>query len=244
MAFPSAALGYVVNPDLTGAGVIAALKSDPKYSSRPYSETFNLGATGLRGWIYIDNNNAGDYGLLTAPSRQILVTVAEAPASAVLAVDDVILGAMAGSTGTVPAFTSDCRKAFGVAIGEAEKAGGGTLRVKRWRAGTTTDENIPMAILGDYTATAPFSCPKSALILANARIKLVSQLKADSNFLSGNYGGAINGLALLASVAPGDADYAIVQTRLKSFADALAANTLQPWGMEWWDWSYMNIFMN
>ena len=231
-------------PDLTSAGVIAALKSNPSYSNRPYSETYNLGATGLRGWIYIDNNNAGDYGLITAPSRQILVTVASAPASAVLAVDDVILGAMAAGTGTVPAFTSDCRKAFGVAIGEAEKTGAGTLRVKRWRAGVTTDENIPMAILGNYTATSPYACPKSAEILANARIKLVSQLKADSNFLSYGYGGAINGLALLASVAPGDVDYAVVQTRLKSFADALAVNTLQPWGKEWWSWSYMNIFLS
>jgi hypothetical protein len=101
-------------PDLTGAGVITALKSNSSYSNRPYSETYNLGATGLRGWIYIDGNNAGDYGLITASSRQILVTVASAPASAVLAVDDVILGAMAGSSGTVPTFTSDCRKRSGM----------------------------------------------------------------------------------------------------------------------------------
>ncbi|MEY4570394.1 MAG: hypothetical protein RLZZ398_1833, partial [Verrucomicrobiota bacterium] len=242
LAFPSKA--HAAPPDLTGAGVIAALKSNPSYSNRPYSETYNLGATGLRGWIYIDGNNAGDYGLITAPSRQILVTVAEAPASAVLAVDDVILGAMAASTGTVPAFTSDCRKALGVAIGEAEKTGAGTLRVSRWRAGVTTDVNIPMAILGDYTATSPFNCPKSTAILAGARIKLVSQLKADSNFLNQGYAGAISGLALLAGVVPGDADYAIVQTRLKSYADTLAANPLQAWGMEWWDWSYMNIFLS
>ena len=243
-AFSTAALGYVVNPDLTGAGVIAALKSDPGYSSRPYSETYNLGATGLRGWIYIDSADAGADGLITAPSRQILVTVASAPASAVLAVDDVILGAMAASTGTVPAFTSDCRKAFGVAIGDAEKSGAGTLRVKRWRAGVTTDVNIPMTIMGNYTTTAPYTCPKSALILANARIKLVSDLKADPNFLGYSYGGAISGLALLASVAPGDADYAIVQTRLKSFADALAGNGMGTWGQETWSWSYMSIFLS
>ncbi len=235
---------FAAVPDLTGAGVIAALKSDPNYSNRPYSETYNLGPTGLRGWIYIDGNNAGDYGLITAPSRQILVTVASTPASAVLAVDDVILGTIAANSGVVPAFTSDCRKALGVAIGDAEKTGAGTLRISRWRAGVISDVNIPMTIMGDYTATSPYTCPKSALVLANARIKLVSQLKADSNFLSYGYGGAINGLALLASVAPGDADYAIVQTRLKTFADALAANTLQPWGQEMWTWSYMNIFLS
>jgi len=38
-------------PDLTSAGAIAALKTDPK-STPVYGETYNLGATGLRGWIY------------------------------------------------------------------------------------------------------------------------------------------------------------------------------------------------
>ena len=55
-------------PDLTAAGVIAALKITPTYSNRPYSETYNLGPTGLRGWIYIDGNNSGQQGLITAPS--------------------------------------------------------------------------------------------------------------------------------------------------------------------------------
>jgi len=124
-------------PDLTAAGVIATIDR---------SATYNLGPTGLRGWIYIDpsGGNIGPDGLMTDQSRQILVTVASVPGSAVLAVDDVILGAMAGSSGTVPLFTSDSRKALGAAIGDAEKNGAGTLRVKRWRAGTTTDVNIPM----------------------------------------------------------------------------------------------------
>ena len=80
------------------------------------------GATGLRGWIYIDGNNSGQQGLITAPSRQILITMAEPPASAVLAVDEVILGAMAANSGVVPLFSGDCRKAFGVALGDADYA--------------------------------------------------------------------------------------------------------------------------
>jgi hypothetical protein len=115
----------------------------------------------------------------------------------------VILGAMAGSSGTVPAFTSDARKAFGAAITNAEKTGAGSLRVKRWRAGTTTDVNIAMTIMGDYSNTAPYTCPKSELIRVNTRNKLVAQLLADSNFLSVDYAGAIKGLALMAGVAPG-----------------------------------------
>ena len=164
---------HAAPPDLTAAGVIATIDR---------SATYNLGPTGLRGWIYLSGgagNTHGADGTMTGESRQILVTVASAPGNAVLAVDDVILGAMAASSGTVPLFTSDARKAFGAAIGDAEKTGAGTLRVKRWRAGVTTDENIAMTIMGDYTATAPYSCPKSTLILANARNKLVSQLLAN-----------------------------------------------------------------
>ena len=100
LAFPSAALAYSPQPDLTLPGAIAALKADPN-ASRKYSETYNLGATGLRGWIYINSDNAGTERLMTAPSRQILITVAEAPGNAVLAVDDLILGAMAASSGTL-----------------------------------------------------------------------------------------------------------------------------------------------
>ena len=155
MATPSAVLA--APPDLTAQGVIATIDR---------SSTYNLGATGLRGWIYVNRANIGDVGLITDESRQILVTIASAPANAELAVDDVILGAIAADSGTVPDFSSDCRKAFANAITDAEKTGAGTLRVKRWRAGVTTEQNITIPILGNYTATAPFNCPKSALILA------------------------------------------------------------------------------
>ena len=246
LAFP---LAHAAIPDFTATGVIAALKANPSYSSSPYNETFNLGATGLRGWIYDGGGqpNSAVMGLNTDLSRQILITVASAPASAVLAVDDVILGAMAGSTGTVPLFTSDSRKAIGVAITNAEKTGAGTLRVKRWRAGTTTDVNIAMTIMGDYTATAPYNCPKSTAILAAATTKLVAELMADPNFLTGSgyaYPGAIKALALMAGVVPGDANYATVQTRLQSYAQALTPANLTLNGCDTWNWAYVNIFLS
>lgn len=249
-------------PDLTLTGAIAALKAGTLTDAYPaYSETYNLGATGLRGWIFLSTGWGTTYGCdgtISNESRQILVTVAAAPANAVLAVDDVILGAMAASSGTVPPFSSDCRKAFGTAIGDAEKTGAGTLRVKRWRAGVTTDVNIPMTIMGDYTATAPYSCPKSSLILTNARNKLVGELVADSNFLTNDWKGAISGLALLASVAPGyvhptlpTATYDYVQTRLRTYARALAAiNPIPTGSYVWnlntsiWNWSYLGLFLS
>jgi hypothetical protein len=100
------ALVQAAPPDLTAPGVIATIDR---------SATYNLGPTGLRGWIYLSGgsgNTHGADGTMTGESRQILVTVASAPASAVLAVDDVILGAMAGSSGSVPLFASDARKAL------------------------------------------------------------------------------------------------------------------------------------
>ena len=244
LLFAFSAQAYSPQPDLTAPGAITALKVDAN-SSPTYGKTYNLGATGLRGWIYIGANGGlvGELGLITDLSRQILVTVATAPGNAVLAVDDVILGAMAGNSGTVPLFSSDARKAFGTALGDAEKTGVGSLRVKRWRAGVTTDVNIAMTVMGDYSLTAPFSCPKSALILANARSKFVAQLLADPNFLSSNYGGAIDGLALLASVAPGDANYAAVQARLATFAHALAPTNLTLSGCDTWSWAYINLFL-
>ena len=229
-------------PDLTAAGAIAALKTDP--SAKPvYGETYNLGSTGLRGWIYIGGGTPYD-GTLTIDSRQILVTVASTPGSSVMAVDDVILGAMAGSSGNVTVFTNDARKALGAAIGDAEKTGAGTLRVKRWRAGVINDVNISMAIMGDYAATAPYACPKSALILSNACNKLVSQLLADSNFLTVDYAGAINGLALLAGVASGHPDYATVQTRLETFARSCASTTSLIDGGSTWHLGYVGIFLS
>ena len=44
---------YSPKPDLTAAGAIATLKTDTN-ASPVYGETYNLGATGLRGWIFID----------------------------------------------------------------------------------------------------------------------------------------------------------------------------------------------
>lgn len=236
---------YSPNPNLTAAGAIAALKIDSNASPN-YGETYNLGSTGLRGWIYIDRNNVGQQGLITNQSRQILVSIVGvgSPADGVLNIDDVILGAMASSTGNVPLFTGDCRKAFGAAIGDAEKTGAGFLRVKRWRAGVTTDVNLSMTIMGNYTATAPYSCPKSSLILAHARDYLVGRVLADSSFLQNNVSGAVSGLALMASVMPEHPDYAAVQTRLASLAHTMAPGNLTLNSCDTWNWGYTGIFLS
>jgi methionine-rich copper-binding protein CopC len=210
-------------PDLTQPGVIAAIKAK---TDRPnYIYNYNLGPTGLRGWVHYDGSGSW-IGQMTDASRQILVTTASTPGNTVLAVDDVILGAIAADSGTVPSFTSDARKAFGTAISNAEKTGAGTLRLKRWRAGTTSEVNITIPTLGEYSATAPYNCPKSLAILTNTRNQMVGELIANSNYLGSGHNSAINALALLASVKPGDPNYSTVQTRLQTYARSLSGQSL------------------
>jgi HEAT repeat protein len=262
---PSSA--FAAKPDLTASGVIEALKlpgGSSQYSARSYRDTYNLGATGMRGWIY-DHNDlpmAGELGLTTDLSRQILVTTVEpsTPADGKLMKDDVILGVSWGND-SVPYFSSDARKSFGEAITEAERIiNGGALNVKVWRAGqpaTITDKRLTLAAIDTYSTTAPYNCPKSTKILANARGQLIKELKNNPNFLSSGYSfsGAVNGLALLSVVTKFgpdgklDPDYNLVHLSLKSFVDNLNAPSLKDLedpkieGTPIWRLAYQNIFL-
>ena len=164
--------------------------------------TYNLGATGMRGWIYNAwpaTMNIDDVTLF-APYQILVTTVADGtPAAGILAIDDVILGASAG-TGAVPLFTTDARKTLGWAIGDAEAADG-ILSLKRWRAGVTTDVSITLPVMGAYTDTAPYSCAKSALIMANAAKSLAQRINTNG---WGNDDGsaAVSALALMATGDP------------------------------------------
>ncbi len=214
-------------PDLTAAGVIAGIDR---------TATYNLGPTGMRGWIYRDGNNVGDYGTMSGQQPwQILVTTVGSgtPAFGVLATDDVILGASAGS-GAVTLFTNDSRKSLGWAIGAAEAADG-ILKLKRWRAGTTSDVQLQLRVMGAYSATAPYNCPKSALILSNA-----CNIIASKSFNAGNPGNPVLGLALLAS---GNTNYlSKVQTYARSIAPSNLS--LDPNSCDTWGWGYMNVFLS
>ena len=103
--------GKPANPDFTqGDAIPAGAKHD-----------WNLGPTGLRGWMFCDK-------LVTTDARQISITKVEkgSPAEGILAVGDVILG-----VGGKP-FSYDPRTEFGKAITVAEaEAGGGRFTVTR-----------------------------------------------------------------------------------------------------------------
>ncbi len=175
--------------------------------------TYNLGATGMRGWIYLKpaTHFDGLQGRTTAASRQILVTHvgAKSPADGVMKVDDVILG-----TGGKP-FTDDARKGIAVAIQQAEKeANKGLLKLSVWRAGKTEEVELKLAVMGTYSATAPYDCPKSKRILEEACKALEMEPLRD------NWTGAISGLALMAT---GNPEYL---PKVREFARKMAPATL------------------
>ena len=199
--------------------------------------TYNLGPTGMRGWI--DNGwpeTPAQDGYTAFAPYQILVTTVGAgtPAAGVLAVNDVILGASAGS-GAVPLFTSDARKSLGLAIGAAE-AGTGLLKFKRWRAGVTTDVSVTLPVMGAYSATAPYSCPKTTLIMNNAASRLAQRINTYGWGKDGP--GSINALALLAT---GNATYLpMLQAYARSIAPAtldLERNPIDAWSC------YQSVFL-
>ena len=195
--------------------------------------TYNLGATGLRGWIYTKPAAYLDsvQGRTTTASRQILVTHvgAKSPADGVMQVNDVILGA-----GGKP-FTDDARKSLAVAIQEAEKEpNGGILKLTRWRAGKTEEAQLKLRVMGTYSDYAPYDCPKSKRIFEEACKAL------EKERLNQDWAGAVNGLALLATGKP---EYL---PRVQEFARKMGPPTLKlelKDGMVVWDWGYRNVFL-
>lgn len=199
--------------------------------------TYNLGATGMRGWIYTkaaDNLDAAQ-GRTTTASRQILVTHvgAGSPADGVVKVDDVILG-VDGKP-----FNDDARKSIAMAIQAAEtEAKGGVLKLTVSRGGTVQELSLKLAVLGTYSETAPWDCAKSKRILEQAcKVLEKEELKAD-------WAGPIQGLALLAT---GNPEYL---PKVQEFARRLAAIEVDPdkkpegfvWG-DTWGSSNRSIFL-
>ena len=229
VVFPLAAPPVLAAPpDLTAPGVTAGI--DRKL-------TYNLGATGMRGWIHTkaaDNLDAAQ-GRTTLASRQILVTHvgAASPADGVVQVDDVILGVEGRP------FGDDARKSIALAIQEAEtEAKGGVLRLTVARGGETRELALKLAVMGSYSETAPWDCAKSKRIFEQACEVL------DKEKLTGGWTGAVQGLALLAT---GNPDYL---PKLRELARGLAAVDVDParkpsgpvWG-DAWDLGYRNLFL-
>jgi hypothetical protein len=175
------------------------------------SHDWLLGPTGAHGWVFGRNGQ-------TAEARQILITAVEtgSPADGVLSVNDVILGANGKP------FTEDARKSFARAITAAE-AKSGVLRLVRWREGQTASVELKLPVMGAYSGTAPYDCPKSRKIFEQG-----CQFIAKQGLKEASIPNDLNALALLAS---GKEEY---RPMLAAYAKKVAAS-LQP-GV--WTWFY------
>ena len=182
---------------------------------------WTLGPTGLRGWIHGNNST-------TSESRQILVTKVEAgsPADGIMQANDVILG-----VNSKP-FSSDARIEFAKAISLAEtEMGAGVLRLTRWRAGTTDTVELKLKVMGTYSDTAPYDCPKS---------KKIFELGCEAIAKRGLKGvdtpaEIMNALALLAS---GKEEY---RPLLAAYAKQVADHRFG--GYVNWAYGYANMFL-
>lgn len=169
------------NPDFTKGGTIP----------EGVNKDWNLGATGCRGWIHTS-------GFATTKARQILITqVAKgSPAEDKLRKGDVILG-VGGKD-----FSHDPRTEFGKALTLAEsEAGKGQLKLKVWHEGTTSEVTLKLPVLGTYSATAPYDCPKSAKILELGCESLAKRVAAPG-YGPNPVSRSLNAMALLASGNP------------------------------------------
>lgn len=192
-------------PDLTQGDAIPA-KSE---------HDWNLGPTGLRGWMFCDK-------MVTTDARQISVTQVDkaSPADGILVVGDVILG-----VGGRP-FSHDPRTEFGKAVTIAESAaGGGKLALTRWRSGKVEEVVVTLPVLGSYGATAPYDCPKSRRILEQGCKALAEKLskspRGDDPIVR-----SLDALALLAS---GDSAYLPLVKKEAEWAASYSSRSMQSW---------------
>jgi len=187
---------------------------------------WNLGATGLRGWIYCDK-------MVTSDARQIAITkVAKgSPADGILEVGDVILG-----VGGMP-FAYDPRTEFGKALTQAESEGGeGVLKLTRWRAGSTEQVIVKLPVLGTYSTTAPYDCPKSKRIFEQGCKELARRMEQPGYTKRLDpIPRALNALALLSS---GQESYLPLVKK-----EAQWAADFKDEGMATWYYGYIMMFL-
>ena len=196
----------MVVPDFTKG---AKIPSDSRHD-------WNLGPTGLRGWIFCDR-------LVTTDARQILITKVDkgSPAADTFSVGDLILG-----VGGKP-FSFDPRTEFGKAITMAEsKEAGGKLALTRWRAGKTDEVVLNLRVLGSYGVTAPFACDKSKLLLEQGCKALAARMSQPDYTKMDAIPRSLNAIALLAS---GNHEYLLLVKREAQWAAQYSNKSMQTW---------------
>lgn len=174
---------------------------------------WNLGATGARGWMFSDK-------METSTARQIAITKVApgSPAANVLKEGDVILG-----VGETP-FSYDPRTEFGKALTLAESQSG-KLSLIRWRNGEQKNVTVTLPVLGSYSATAPYECPKSKRIFEQG-CKILAEKISGSRYRPNPIVRSLNALALLSS---GDEQYLPLVKREARWASTYRTDSMATW---------------
>ena len=133
-------------------------------------------------------------------------------------------------------FADDARRSFARAITVAEEKTG-VLRLLRWRDGQSANVELKLAVLGKYSDTAPYDCPKSKEIFEHgcrliAKKGLGNGQMDEDDWIPTD----LNALALLAS---GKEEY---RPMLAAYAKKVAAS-LHAGGLWTWFYGYGNLFM-
>lgn len=127
----------------------------PDWEPRPS----HLGPTGIR---------AAEFG----PNLAVIKTEPGTPAHGRLFGDDVIYSA----NGKMLGF--DQHRVFGEAITESEtEAMGGKLTLGIRRGGKTIDVELQLKVMGSYSSSTPYHCPKSRQIIADAEAWVVERME-------------------------------------------------------------------
>ncbi len=210
-----AKLHGVPNPDFT--------KGEP-LPSKVAPKDWNLGATGLRGWMHTQPR------LSTDQARQVYVTkvAKESPADGVFQRGDVLLG-VGGQR-----FVHDPRTEIGKALTAAEAADG-KLGLTRWREGRTEEVTLQLQVLGAYSPTAPFDCEKSQRILNQSCEALAERMKMPAYRKQNPIVRSLNALGLLAS---GDPKYIPLIKREAKWAADYSTDDFATW---WY--GYISVFL-
>jgi hypothetical protein len=217
---------------------------------------WTLGPIGANGWGH--SQRAGHGG--SSKARQLLITLVDSagPAAGKLKVGDVILG-VGGED-----FVRDARRSLADAINEAEKEeNGGRLTLKVWRPTDATPVDasaaegdhkpvrkgkivavtLTLPVMGRYSETAPFDCPKTEKIIDNA----VAYIKANKHVLlkpkEKGWLVYINGLGLMATGREDVMPMVRALAHGSLLAEGETLSVEKHVSMQCWWWSYKMAFL-
>jgi hypothetical protein len=172
---------------------------------------------------------AGLYGVTSPKDIKITKVVEGSPADGKIKAGDVIV--QAGGT----TFKDQTRKQLAEAIDRAESKQGRGVLTLALQDGRKVD--LQLKVLGSYSATAPFDCPKTDAIITETSEYLVKTKK----FGRGGFY-----IGLLGLLATGEQKYidVVKQTiHQAEWASPKISLSLETYGRTAWNWGYTNILL-